>query len=952
MSFEHYIKLLECDFHHHPHWGIACRVLMCLDYIEQHLDEISTHAGKKEALRDSFSQLTFQLHGMDTPDEVKTNFSRLIADTRNCLEQLLQIPDAATKKAKIDGFLLNIDDSPDGSMETRLRTALNLAMPSDRKWQRFFFKDKKEAESYLAFVKSILPAFASELAKASIKLDQQNGYTFCLSAKQYQALRQALHQASQPQLSQAHSAATHATFLDTLKNKDGLIKTVRWDKNCFLYEFLEGVITHPKKPKEKFPLRPTPHKKWTVDGTGVYQRKINRPSPYGLAPEQLAAEKAARSQPQSVSLITPQIQAPVFGHNRDRGDKLVAFFFLAIDALFNRFFLYDGGTFKRPYEFNNEEDARRYFDEKVKSANPVLFSSFEEFKKAIKEDKYSEILARIRFLIDSCGILICRDNFESRCIAQYYAEQTKQELKKLFSFLNIAWDDTYQVPIAYYLPKNSKHKTLYTSEAQIKDRQEAQAIFQDPVRRKAALDAENPEFLLLLDNPYTALGYIDLLQTKNLPHVVLAIFARCINAAPVDINQLTTAAQQLTPDTIKHFLKKNKKLFVWLVNNKLINPNMKLESGNTFLHWAAEKGHIDCVKALLACPGIDLNVKNNIGDTALIVAAQEGHLECVKALLTCPGIDPNAKSNNGNTALIWSAYKGHIECIKALLACPGIDLHTKNNIGNTALIVAVKNENVGCVDALLERHDIIDPNEKNNEGDTALMCAIKENQKLGCIKALFTHPNLDINAKSSNGSTALISIVKRNRHIEFMDILLASPGIDYNAKDNDNRTALIWAATAGRLNHVKALLDCPNIDLYAKGKNGCTALSTAALLGHKKIAIALAIPMIKHYLLELEERPTERDPRVPLPSFFLDIAPKSLTTKLQGFTKTEKKMAAERFLRVLRRKENKLTQDDIDALKDGHLWHDIIRHLPKKLLVCGKSTNDKPAADSSKAMLI
>ncbi|HLE76269.1 MAG TPA: ankyrin repeat domain-containing protein, partial [Candidatus Babeliales bacterium] len=54
----------------------------------------------------------------------------------------------------------------------------------------------------------------------------------------------------------------------------------------------------------------------------------------------------------------------------------------------------------------------------------------------------------------------------------------------------------------------------------------------------------------------------------------------------------------------------------------------------------------------------------------LIAAAEEGHVNTVKELLAVPGIDANAQGDCGYTALIYAAGRGYENVVKELLAAP------------------------------------------------------------------------------------------------------------------------------------------------------------------------------------------------------------------------------------------------------------------------------------------
>ncbi len=103
-------------------------------------------------------------------------------------------------------------------------------------------------------------------------------------------------------------------------------------------------------------------------------------------------------------------------------------------------------------------------------------------------------------------------------------------------------------------------------------------------------------------------------------------------------------------------------------------------NGVTALMLAAQEGHTEAVKALIAA-GAYVNAVDEIGRTALMFAANG---EVVKALIAA-GADVNAKSSAGKTALMWADDANNEEVVKALTEV-GADV--------SALVdIAIKNKN-------------------------------------------------------------------------------------------------------------------------------------------------------------------------------------------------------------------------------------------------------------------
>eukprot|EP01031_Cornospumella_fuschlensis_P027439 gene27439-33142_t len=84
---------------------------------------------------------------------------------------------------------------------------------------------------------------------------------------------------------------------------------------------------------------------------------------------------------------------------------------------------------------------------------------------------------------------------------------------------------------------------------------------------------------------------------------------------------------------------------------------------------AAETGDASLLKDLLTREGSkrpSITTRNNYGVSAILFAANNGHLDCVKVLLDY-GAYINDRSNNGKTPVLWAALWGHYEVVDYLI---------------------------------------------------------------------------------------------------------------------------------------------------------------------------------------------------------------------------------------------------------------------------------------------
>ena len=293
------------------------------------------------------------------------------------------------------------------------------------------------------------------------------------------------------------------------------------------------------------------------------------------------------------------------------------------------------------------------------------------------------------------------------------------------------------------------------------------------------------------------------------------------------------------------------------------------KGGRTMMMWAAAKGYVDVVRALLD-RGEDVHAVSSKGETVLKKAAKSGNMELIKMLVE----DHRADVNRGSP--LKSAVKdGRIDAIKYLLA-KGAKINSQRpSNGDTALIIAVKSKvDAGVVELLVDNGATLD--HANKKQETAFLIASKNVSTYPLCLALMKK-GANVNAQDSKGKSALMFIMDK---FEFnlkekvkMFLALVKGGIDVNLKEVDGvpvmgmaiqkkmksnktvdlirwlekqgahvnfttangQTPLMLAIKAHKLDVVEYLIT-KGLDIYQEDAEGDSALIYAALEGYWELA--------------------------------------------------------------------------------------------------------------------
>ncbi|KAL3664882.1 hypothetical protein V7S43_010060 [Phytophthora oleae] len=284
-------------------------------------------------------------------------------------------------------------------------------------------------------------------------------------------------------------------------------------------------------------------------------------------------------------------------------------------------------------------------------------------------------------------------------------------------------------------------------------------------------------------------------------------------------------------------------------------------SKSTPLTFAAQKGHLECVRVLLA-NGARVDLGDKLKKTPLILAVKNGHTRVAAALVN-GGANVNAYDSSENSVAHYAASYGWTSCLQ-LLCDVGAELWSQNAWGFVPLACALLKQRRACAELILGQVDgeaqqkFLDF--RDRQGRTMLFLQCQHSRSIDQLSYLLDK-GLNPNISDSEGEYPLQRLIQRacdesprtadgnnnsNQRLSkfFLDavsLLLqhgAPPQYELYREDpkrDDKAPTMLQpldlAMTGNQTELVDLLLDQQSVDPDTRSSDGSDAWMTAASLG-------------------------------------------------------------------------------------------------------------------------
>ncbi len=295
-----------------------------------------------------------------------------------------------------------------------------------------------------------------------------------------------------------------------------------------------------------------------------------------------------------------------------------------------------------------------------------------------------------------------------------------------------------------------------------------------------------------------------------------------------------------------------------------VEPDSKLIDRQSPLCIAAQLGHLEVVKALVADDRVNFNFEGRDRRSPLSMAAGSGNIELAKFLLSDERIKPDHEDSKRRTPLFWAIDGNHPGIIRLFTSDPRVNVNHTDDHERTPFSWAAEEGNEDVISELL-RNPSIDVNRADVHGRSPLSWAAEKGH-ISVIKQLRRSKRLDTSHshKDNNGRNALgwaagggqDDVIKLLLKYGFHGVdeeddskwtplfwaleaptsttvatLLNTGLVNVNHKDHSGRTALFWSAGYGNEETVRILLAFEGVDAVAADDEGLTPLDWAVKLG-------------------------------------------------------------------------------------------------------------------------
>ncbi|WP_026449456.1 ankyrin repeat domain-containing protein [Aequorivita capsosiphonis] len=266
--------------------------------------------------------------------------------------------------------------------------------------------------------------------------------------------------------------------------------------------------------------------------------------------------------------------------------------------------------------------------------------------------------------------------------------------------------------------------------------------------------------------------------------------------------------------------------------SKGISLNSADNEGNGIFNYAAKRGNIDFLKAIVK-KGIDYKTLNKKGGNAFLFTAQgargfENNFKIYEYLKSI-GLNPNVVTKDGYTPLHRLGYTNKDQTIFEFFLNAGANVNQQDSEGNTPFLNAASRNNLEMVKLLSK--NVSDYKLANKKEQSALMLAVAGNSP-EVVDFLLQKGN-DALAKDAIGNTVAYYLAesfnaKKVGEFESKLKMLEAKGLKLNIPQANGNTLFHFAAKENNLELMKRL-SIFHIPVNAVNSEGLTALHQAAM---------------------------------------------------------------------------------------------------------------------------